>query len=148
MHKYELTINDKSFTITVKQFSSEAAELDVNGKLYKVKVDQIVTTAPGTRPRAITKAPSPASAKAAASASASPAAASGGVGSVTAPIPGLILEIFVKEGDAVEAGKPLLKMEAMKMENLITAPTSGKVGTIRVRNGDTVIQGQELLTIE
>lgn len=147
MNKYDLTINNKSFTITVKSFSTEAAELDVNGKLYNVKVDQIVTEAKGTRPISATRVPSPATDKVAAPAARSAAAASGGAGSVTAPIPGLILEIFVKEGDAVEVGKPVLKMEAMKMENVITAHTSGKVGAIRVNTGDTVNQGQELLVI-
>lgn len=143
MRKYELTINDKSFTITVKNFTTESAELEVNGKPYQVRVDQIVSEAGGPQPVRRAAAPQPVAVTAPKPA----AVTTGGVGSVTAPIPGLILEIFVKPGESVEAGQPVLKMEAMKMENVISAPIAGRVSEVKVSTGETVNQGQELVII-
>ena len=48
-------------------------------------------------------------------------------GAVLAPLPGLILKVQVKEGDAVQAGQPLLVMEAMKMEHRLTSDTDATV---------------------
>ena len=70
-----------------------------------------------------------------------------GPGLVTAPIPGAVLEVFVKVGDKVEAGAAILKMEAMKMENTIAAPVAGTVASIAVAQGAVVEQGQELAVI-
>jgi biotin carboxyl carrier protein len=67
---------------------------------------------------------------------------------VPAPIPGVILELYVKEGDEVKTGADLLKMEAMKMENLITAPRAGKIAKVHVKVGDPVGQGKALVEFE
>ncbi|MGD7653921.1 MAG: biotin/lipoyl-containing protein, partial [Verrucomicrobiales bacterium] len=67
---------------------------------------------------------------------------------VTAPIPGAVLEVYVKEGDEVKAGSALLKMEAMKMENRIDAPRDGTVNKVLVKVGDPVSQGQELVELK
>jgi biotin carboxyl carrier protein len=75
-------------------------------------------------------------------------AGSASTGSVTAPIPGAVLEVYVKEGEAVTAGQDLLKMEAMKMENRITAPRAGKVAKLHAKSGDPVRQGQVLVELE
>ncbi len=53
-----------------------------------------------------------------------------------------------REGDPVEAGTALLKMEAMKMENVIAAPRAGKVAKLHVKAGDTVGQGREMVELE
>ncbi|HOI25829.1 MAG TPA: acetyl-CoA carboxylase biotin carboxyl carrier protein subunit [Paludibacteraceae bacterium] len=50
-------------------------------------------------------------------------------------IPGTILKFFVKEGDTVKAGSPLLILEAMKMENIIKMPFDGKIRKILVSDG-------------
>ena len=75
-------------------------------------------------------------------------AAGAGADSITAPIPGAILEVYVKEGDEVKADTDLLKMEAMKMENRISAPRAGKVAKLHVKAGDSVSQGQVLVELE
>jgi biotin carboxyl carrier protein len=62
-----------------------------------------------------------------------------------APMPGLISEIKVNEGDEVEAGQPLLILEAMKMENLIKAPGKGTVKSIPVKKGQSVEKNQVLI---
>jgi len=61
---------------------------------------------------------------------------------------GKILEVLVSEGDEVAPGKPLLVIEAMKMENEIRSPGEGKVAGISVQAGQTVEVGAELVRIE
>jgi biotin carboxyl carrier protein len=70
-----------------------------------------------------------------------------GAGLVKAPLPGTILQVFVKEGDLVKSGDKLLIMEAMKMENNITADTEGKVTAVKVKQGDAVLEGDVLVEI-
>jgi biotin carboxyl carrier protein len=70
-----------------------------------------------------------------------------GDGRVKAPIPGLITHLRVRAGDQVEAGKPLLVLEAMKMENEIRAPLSGVVTAVHVSPGQTVTRDEVLVEI-
>lgn len=63
-------------------------------------------------------------------------------------MPGKIIEIFVKPGEEVKAGRPLLIMEAMKMENEMRASTDVKIKDICVKQGDSVESGAVLITFE
>ena len=63
-------------------------------------------------------------------------------------MPGKIIEIFVKEGDIVKANKPLLIMEAMKMENEMRAARDVKIKEIKVKQGDSVESGAVLIKFE
>ncbi len=67
---------------------------------------------------------------------------------VTAPMPGKILEIAVKEGQEVERGETLTILEAMKLENNISAPFSGKVKEILTEVGANVEAGDILIKME
>lgn len=67
------------------------------------------------------------------------------VNELKAPMPGLIVDIRVQPGQAVQKGDPLLVLEAMKMENILKAPTDGTVGSIRVTLRDNVQKGQVLV---
>ncbi len=67
---------------------------------------------------------------------------------IKAQMPGKIVRVMVKVGDAVEKGQPLLVMEAMKMENEIRAPIAGKVVSLLVEPGQAVESGAELSVIE
>jgi len=69
-------------------------------------------------------------------------------GSLTAPMPGTVIEVLVAEGDTVEAGQPLIILEAMKMEHTINAPTAGTVSEVLYAAGDLVGDGAELLILE
>jgi len=69
-----------------------------------------------------------------------------GGGAVRAPMPGLVLEILVEEGETVEAEQGLLVLEAMKMENELTAPSGGVVEIIHAESGASV--DKEALLIE
>ncbi len=70
------------------------------------------------------------------------------IDSVKAPMPGLILEINVKENQEVKEDDPLLILEAMKMENIITAPTHGIIKSISVNKGDAVEKNQLLIEFD
>lgn len=68
-------------------------------------------------------------------------------GVVTAPLPGVISQIMVGEGDQVEAGSVLLVLEAMKMENEIYAPSEGVVSEVYVEVGQQVGRGDRLVQV-
>ena len=76
--------------------------------------------------------------------------AAGGVpeGGLVAPMPGKVLAVDVTEGDAVEAGRLLMVVEAMKMEHRVTAPHAGLVTEVRARAGDQVNGGDLLVVLE
>jgi biotin carboxyl carrier protein len=57
---------------------------------------------------------------------------------ITAPIPGVIISVVVKEGDEVETGQPLCVLEAMKMKNTIRSPRAGKIKAVNVQTGQAV----------
>lgn len=68
-------------------------------------------------------------------------------GEVISPMPGLVLDIMVSEGDRVEKGDSLLVLEAMKMENLIQSPADGVVSKINCEKSKTVEKGSLLIEI-
>jgi biotin carboxyl carrier protein len=67
------------------------------------------------------------------------------VSEIKAPMPGLVLKVFVNEGDEVKKGDNLFTLEAMKMENIIKSPADVKVKTIKLSAGDKVEKGQVLM---
>ena len=67
---------------------------------------------------------------------------------IAAAMPGIVVSIVVKEGEAVAEGAPLLILEAMKMQNEVRAEIAGVVTKIAVEPGNTVSAGQPLATIE
>ena len=73
---------------------------------------------------------------------------SGGGGSLTAQMPGQVMQVLVAEGEVVEKGQTLMLMEAMKMEIRVAAPFDGTVVRILVEQGATVDRGQQLVEIE
>ena len=71
----------------------------------------------------------------------------GGPSEVVAPMPGAVLHVHAAVGQAVEAGDPLVTLEAMKMEHVVTASRTGSVTELSVGVGDQVGRGQSLATI-
>lgn len=120
----------------------------VNGEKYEVEVERVGggTSSLSRRPpervsRSVQAAPVAQSAAAPQAASSAPAAApaaSGSAGSVVSPMPGTILDVKVKEGDAVSVGQVVVILEAMKMETEIVSEVAGSVATVRVKKGDAV----------
>ncbi len=72
-------------------------------------------------------------------------AAAAKVNELKAPMPGLIVDIRVAPGQAVQKGDPLLVLEAMKMENILKAPADGTIGSLKVSLRDNVQKGQVLV---
>jgi biotin carboxyl carrier protein len=68
-------------------------------------------------------------------------------GELHAPMPGLVVQVLTHEGEEVEAGHPLVVVEAMKMQNALVAPLKGRVRSIPVAPGTAVESGQLLLAI-
>ena len=120
-------------------------KVNVNGTEYKVSIELISET----EAAAPVAAPAPAAAPAPVAAPAAPvAAAPAGGEKVNAPMPGTILSVNVKVGDAVKKGQVLVVLEAMKMENEIMAPVDGTVTFVGVNQGATVESGSALCVIE
>jgi len=67
------------------------------------------------------------------------------VSEVKAPMPGLVLKVFVNESSEVVKGENLFILEAMKMENIIKSPADGIVKRLRIKPGDKVEKGQVLI---
>ena len=67
---------------------------------------------------------------------------------VLAPMPGKIVKVLVKPGDAVEARQGVVIVEAMKMENELRSPKAGTVSDVRVTEGDSVEAGAILVVVE
>lgn len=116
--------------------------ITVNGTSYEVEVEEVggAVSAPVSRPASAPAAAPKAAPKAA------PAVAAGSK-TITAPMPGTILSIKVKQGDSVKKGQLLLMLEAMKMENEIKSGVDGVIASIAVKQGDSVNTGQVLIEI-
>ena len=67
---------------------------------------------------------------------------------MAAPMPGVVLKIFVSPGDSVEKGAPLLVLEAMKMEHQLAAPHAGTVKAIHCTVGELVQPGVDLVSLD
>ena len=110
--------------------------VNVNGTTYEIGVEEIEGKAAPT-------------AKLAEPAVSAPVKhAKSGVKTINAPMPGNILSVNTKPGDAVKAGQVLMILEAMKMENEILAPVDGTVGEVFVQKSSVVETGTPLCSIQ
>ena len=145
MKEYKYKINGNLYNVVIGDIEDNIAHVEVNGTHYTVEMEKKPKAAPAPKPVARPAA------KPAAAPAAAPAAkpATGGAKSgVKSPLPGVILDIKVKEGDEVKKGQTLIILEAMKMENSINADKDGKVTAINVSKGESVLEGTDLVIIE
>ena len=118
---------NRSYTIEVVSFdkTEKTAVIKVNGSIYKIAVedqfDQLLKQL-GMDNLAVAK-----------------------VQQIKAPMPGLVLNVLVAEGDEVKKGDSLLVLEAMKMENMIKSPTDGIIKKITIKQGDKVEKNEVLI---
>ncbi len=142
MKTYKLKINGNEYEVAINSVEGKVADVSVNGASYKVELENAPTAVPA--------APvAPAAQAVAAAAPAAPAVkpASGAGIKVTSPLPGVIIEVSVKEGQSVKAGQKVAVIEAMKMENEIPASKDGTISAVHVNKGDSVLEGAEIVTI-
>ena len=145
MRSYKFKINGNEYNVDINSVEGNTANVTVNGATYEVEMDTPVS-APvaaaavkdsSAAPKNDTQAPAPA-----------PAAKPAGEGkAVTSPLPGVIIEVSVKEGQTVKAGQKVAVIEAMKMENEIQASSDGTVTAVLVNKGDSVLEGAEIVKI-
>ena len=120
----------------------------VNGNSYEVEVEEIKDGVQPVAPAVQRPAAAPApAAPVAAAPKAAPAVAVAGAGTVSAPMPGTVLDIMVKEGDVVKSGQVGVILEAMKMENELPAPCDGTVKSVNVTKGASVNTADVLVVI-
>ena len=138
MKKYKFTINEKSYEVDIKNVEEQTVELAVNGTLYTVTLEKEIkqTKTPKLiRPQAIPSTDIDSqNAK---------FAKPGGI--IHSPLPGVILDVFVKSGDKITIGQKVLLLEAMKMENNIESDKEGIVSEVKVKKGDSVMEGDVLI---
>jgi biotin carboxyl carrier protein len=130
LNKYHLLLNHKSYNLEVVTHNKKSGEIavKVNNRMVKVVVrtalDELLNKM-GFSTNNV-----------------------GQTKDITAPMPGLILDVVVSEGDEVKKGDKLLVLEAMKMENIIKSPGSGKIKSIVINKGESVDSGQKLIHFE
>ena len=127
--KYKVTLNGRTYEVEVEA-----------GKAMLLSEYEAVAPAPVAAPAAAAPEAAPAAAPAA-------PAVTGAGEAVNAPMPGNILKVNVKVGDAVKSGTVLVVLEAMKMENEIMAPKDGTVTQVLVSKGSTVDTGAPLVVV-
>lgn len=137
MKNYKFKINGKDYNVTVGEANGKMLSVNVNGADYQVELENAPAAAPAAPVQA---APAPA-------AQAAPAPAAGAGEKVNSPLPGVIIEVSVREGQAVKAGQKVAVLEAMKMENEISAPKDGTITAIHVNKGDSVLEGAPVVSI-
>jgi len=139
MKKFNFKIRGNTYDVIIKYFEDGVAKVEVNGSPYQVEVQKsvqesktpILVRQDVINPKGAHKIQKETSS----------------VTKILAPLPGNIMQIFVKVGDEVVKNDKLLMYEAMKMENMIKAEKDGIVKTIKVQNGDSVLQGDLLIEI-
>ena len=137
MAQYKFKINGKEYNVSIGAAEGKNLTVNVNGADYQVELENAPAAAPVAAPVAAPKADAPAAA---------PKPAGAGV-TVKSPLPGIIISVDVKEGQAVKRGQKVAVIEAMKMENDIHAEADGTITAIHTRKGDSVLEGADIVTI-
>jgi biotin carboxyl carrier protein len=136
--KYNLKISDRSYEVEIENIHARPIIAIVNGQRFEVN--------PENESKPEVKVESAATKTVIASTPTT--VQTGGGNELTAPLPGTIIEFFVKPGDEIEAGKVVVVIEAMKMKNSIRATRGGKVAELLVSPGQTVSHKQALVRFE
>ena len=141
--KYKITVNNQVYEVEVENINTRPVIAHVDGERFEVMPENAgqAETRKDANEKTERKAfnPNPAPVR---STSPNPAL-SGNI--LTAPLPGTIIEVFVKPGEKVETGQVLVIIEAMKMKNSIRSVYSGMVSEVLVSAGQSVAHKQALV---
>ena len=138
MKKYKFTINGITYEVNINNAEGQMIELEVNGTPYTVTLDKEVKQTKTPKLMRTQVAPSTDINKQEAK-----TAKKGG--SISSPLPGVILDVFVKPGDKITVGQKVILLEAMKMENNIESDKEGVVAEVKANKGDSVMEGDVLI---
>ena len=150
MKEYKFKINGKEYQVAIGEASGNMLSVNVNGADYEVELDasNLAASAGNAFAGAKKQANAPANASPASAAPSTAAPAATGAGqTIKSPLPGIIISVDVKEGQAVKRGQKVAVIEAMKMENDILAECDGTVTAVHARKGDSVLEGADIVTI-
>jgi biotin carboxyl carrier protein len=145
MKKFSFTINGNAYDLDIKSVEDNVAEVEVNGFSYTVEFDRILETT--KTPKLVRTEAVPSTDITPSEQKTSSPAGPKGSGFIKSPLPGTIIDIYVKVGDVVRTGDKLLTLEAMKMENIINSDKSGKVISINFKKSDPVMEGDILIEV-
>ena len=146
MANYKFKINGNDYSVDINSIEGNVANVNVNGTDYKVELADVPASA---APVIATQTEIPASkTQSQQQPDDKPVQKPAGAGrQITSPLPGVIIEVSVKEGQTVKAGQKVAIIEAMKMENEISASNDGTVTAVHVAKGDSVLEGAPIVTI-
>ena len=136
--KYTVRIEEQNYEVEIEDIHARPVIARVNGQSFEVHPGNGTQLAAANEPKPVQPLVTPPS-------SSGPITA---VNELTAPLPGTIVEIFVRNGEEIEAGNIVLIIEAMKMKNSIRSTRAGKVAEVLVRVGETVAHKQALMRFE
>jgi glutaconyl-CoA/methylmalonyl-CoA decarboxylase subunit gamma len=164
MRRYTLGVGERTFVVDVQELTADRFEVVVGEQRYDVTLAgsedlPTATITPGVQPPpggdesrplpvAARRVHGPVVAAAVPATAPSRAVAARGVDALKAPMPGLILELNVKPGDAVQRGQQVAVLEAMKMHNFIGAPRAGVIAEVCVAVGQAVGHGEAIVRFE
>jgi biotin carboxyl carrier protein len=148
MKNYKLKINGHPYSVDIVAIEEQTATVEVNGIPYQVELEMEVSK-PVSAPKPAVIVATPSLPKVASATVVIPKSAVPNGGNVIkSPLPGAVLDIFIKVGDTVKQGQRVLKLEAMKMENNIDADHDGIVKEVRIQKNDSVMEGDVLIVFE
>ncbi len=145
MKKFSFTINGNAYDLDIKSVEDNIAEVEVNGFSYTVEFDRVLETT--KTPKLVRTEAVPSTDITPSEQKTSSPAGPKGSGFIKSPLPGTIIDIYVKVGDVVRTGDKLLTLEAMKMENIINSDKSGKVISVNFKKSDAVMEGDILIEV-
>ena len=148
--RMKVVVNGKPYTVEVENLATSPVRVTVDGRPYEVDIETNESEVAQVEPVAAAARPAAVESVTPAGRPARPPATPGSASSreITAPMPGSILDIFVKVGDSASGGQELCSLEAMKMKNAIRTSRDGVIATIKVAEGQSVAHGDLLFTIE
>ena len=143
--KLQVKVNGKSFDVEVSDFSGGSADVTVNGTQYAIEIEEAGGAVAAPVAKATAAAPAKAAAPAAPAAGPVSIAAAGATDVISAPMPGVIMDITVKPGDKVATGDIVCALEAMKMKNMLRSTREGTVASVEVSEGQRVPFGAVII---
>ena len=143
MKKFKFKIDNTPYAVDIIEVGEKRASVNVNGVLYEVEVDKELKTSKPVLPRTdfVPSTDMP-------RLSVKTNKIEKGKMIIRAPLPGKVVDVFVKEGDKVSTGQTVLCIEAMKMENNIRTDKEGIVKLVHVEANVAVMDGDALIEIE